>query len=779
MRDEAYRRAEREIEEAWRSGATELDLRSMRLGELPESVGRLTWLKSLNLSGNKLTVLPESVERLTELVSLDFSDNRLAVLPESLGRLTPLQSLNLRSNQLMGLPEGVGQLTELRSLNLSSNKLAELPQRLNRLTQLRELAVSDNDLRELPEWLSQLTALKQLYINDIYLSTLPPEIGRLKGLTGLYALDAQLRSLPEEIGQLTKLEDLFIGENHLVTLPREMGNLRALKRLWVPNNQLTTLPPEIRQLSLLKVLNLHGNPGLGLPEDVLGPVEVTGVNAKRPQEILDYYFSTRGDEGVALREMKLIVVGWGKAGKTTLVKRMTGTGMDPTEPETHGIVIRPLTLHCTDGDLKARVWDFGGQHVLHAMHEFFLTARSLYLLVIEQRGDRAEADAKYWLQLIRSYAPKAPVVVALNKSQCVERPLDRESLEKLYGPIVAWVATECLPEDDCPGASATIAALRAALTAAAEEATMPEPRKRFPKKWVAIKEWLEGLDETGTNFVDYDTFSRECSTRGEPDPEKQAEVAALMHDLGVAMNYARDERLRDTTVLRPDWLANGIYAVLRANLFVPGRPLARDAVLTAEKLGEVYAVAAQKPVEMLKAKDYPAEKWEFLLRLMNLFQLSFPLNEHGSRQLCPTLLRAEPPPGTDEPEGTDTVRLRYEFAVVPAPLLPRFMVRTFSLIEQSKLWQRGAILRYPDARARVWTTPEEKYLFVTVGGPEGDRTDLLSIIRSTLAELFAEYRDLKVTEQRWFDGQWVPRKTLEKFGVLEREWEEGAREESL
>jgi hypothetical protein len=191
-------------------------------------------------------------------------------------------------------------------------------------------------------------------------------------------------------------------------------------------------------------------------------------------------------------------------------------------------------------------------------------------------------------------------------------------------------------------------------------------------------------------------------------------------------------------------------------IFLPGKPLAPDAVLTPEKLGEIYAVAAQKPVEMLKAEDYPAEKWKFLLRLTNLFQLSFPLSEAGQRRLCPTLLRAEPPPETDEQQRADTVRLRYEFAVVPAPLLPRFMVRTFSLIEQAKLWQRGATLRYPGARARVWTTAEEKYLFVTVAGPEGERTDLLSIIRSTLTELFGEYRNLKVREQRWFDGQWVP-----------------------
>jgi len=136
---------------------------------------------------------------------------------------------------------------------------------------------------------------------------------------------------------------------------------------------------------------------------------------------------------------------------------------------------------------------------------------------------------------------------------------------------------------------------------------------------------------------------------------------------------------------------------------------------------------------------------------------------------CPSLLRPDPPPGTDEPIGDDQVRLRYEFAVVPAPLLPRFMVRTFSLIDQMKLWQRGAILRYSNARARVWTTAEERYLFATVAGPTSDRAELLEIVRGILAELFDEYRDLKVIEQRWYDGQWVPRQTLEKFGVLEPE----------
>jgi internalin A len=751
-----------------------------QLTNMPEALGQLTALQALNLSNNQFTRVPEALGQLTKLNRLLLDSNQLTSLPESLGQLTALQTLWLSDNQLASLPESLGQLATLQRLDLNQNQLTSVPDALWQLNALQTLWLSDNLLTSVPEALGQLAVLQELRLDGNQLTGVPEALWQLTALQRLFLENNQLTSVPEALGQLTALRELNLDNNQLTSVPEALGQLTALRELHLENNQLTSVPEALRTFPKLEQLFLHGNPGLGIPEEALGPAwhNVSGnTKPKPPQEILDYYFSTRGQEGVALREMKLIVVGWGKAGKTTLVKRLAGERMDLGERETHGILIRPLALHCTDGELKARVWDFGGQVILHSMHEFFLTARSLYLLVIEQRGDQAEKDAKYWLNLIRTYAPGAPVVIALNKSRGIERPIDRESLEKMYGPILAWVPTECLPEADCPGAEATIANLRTALTAAAEEATMPEPRKRFPRKWVEIKDWLEDLDKNGTNYLDYAAFSRECAKRGEPDAAKQAEVAALMHDLGVAMNYARDERLRDTTVLRPDWLANGIYAVLRANLFVPGQPLAPDAVLTRETLGKIYQVAASDAVKMLKAKDYPAEKWKFLLELMNLFQLSFPISEDGERQLCPTLLRAEPPPGTDEPQGADRVQLRYEFAVVPAPLLPRFIVRTFSLIEHAKLWQRGAMLRYPDATAKVWTTAEEKYLFATVAGPNDDRTELLAIIRSTLTELFAEYRDLKVTEQRWFDGQWVPRQTLEKFGVLEPEWDEDEEEE--
>ncbi|MEK6260573.1 MAG: COR domain-containing protein [Planctomycetota bacterium] len=620
------------------------------------------------------------------------------------------------------------------------------------------LDLSDLSLVKLPPDIFQLTTLTTLKVNSNQLATTPPEIGQLTALTTLDLDNNRLTTLPPEISKLTALTTLRLDGNQLATLPPEIGQLTALTTLNLENNQLTTLPAEISKLTALTTLNLHRNTGLGLPVELLG-------TRKSPREILEAYFRIVGEAGEPLGECKLIVVGRGQAGKTSLIKRLSGRDYDRNEPETHGITIQKLEFNGQRGDVTGRVWDFGGQVVLHSMHEFFLTARSLYLLVLGERDDMLERDAAYWLQLIRSYAGSAPVVVALNKSAGRQRHFDRETLEQTYGPILGWVATECSEPDAGKGG---ITALRKTLTAALDSDHMESARRKFPKKWHAIKDSLENMTES---FLDYDVYAERCRKLGEADPKEQTALAGDLHDLGVALNYSRDPRLRDTTVLRPDWLANGIYAVLRANDLDDNLPpelnvsLASDGVITADSLVRIHQKA--EAWTMLRAKDYPADKRDFLLRLMDMFHLSYPLDDEGRQQIVPTLLTPNPPPGTDEPEGTQRARLRYEFQVVPAPLIPWFIARTFSLIPQRMHWRRGAILVYANARARVWTTQDERYVFVTVAGEADDRDELVTMICGTMRDLFAGYRGLQVTEQYEYENEWVPRATLEKFRRLE------------
>ncbi len=75
-KDAAYKQAEQKIAEALKTGATELDLRSMQLTELPESIGQLKQLQKLDLGHH--------------YSKKDEDKNRLTALPDSLGQLTQL-----------------------------------------------------------------------------------------------------------------------------------------------------------------------------------------------------------------------------------------------------------------------------------------------------------------------------------------------------------------------------------------------------------------------------------------------------------------------------------------------------------------------------------------------------------------------------------------------------------------------------------------------------------------------------------------------------------------
>lgn len=82
-------------------------------------------LESLILADNSLAELPEAIGALTRLRTLDLGHNHLADLPESLGRLTGLTDyLYLHDNRLSALRESLfARLIHLRYLNVSGNQL--------------------------------------------------------------------------------------------------------------------------------------------------------------------------------------------------------------------------------------------------------------------------------------------------------------------------------------------------------------------------------------------------------------------------------------------------------------------------------------------------------------------------------------------------------------------------------------------------------------------------------------------------------------------------------
>jgi hypothetical protein len=98
-------------------------LSHFKLASMIEVVAKKgTW--DLNLHGklmNQIEWLPDSIGKLTGLVTLDISENQILALPEEIGRLSSLTKMDLDANGIVQLPDSIGDLCNLLYLNLRGN----------------------------------------------------------------------------------------------------------------------------------------------------------------------------------------------------------------------------------------------------------------------------------------------------------------------------------------------------------------------------------------------------------------------------------------------------------------------------------------------------------------------------------------------------------------------------------------------------------------------------------------------------------------------------------
>lgn len=568
-----------------------------------------------------------------------------------------------------------------------------------------------------------------------------PEALRTARKVELVALFAnEIRELPKWIGELSELKVIAADRNQIREVPQEICSLNKLVYLGLRNNGLETLPEGLDKLPL-EHLHLGGNPGLGIPESIL-----EGEDAG---EILRYYYESRAEKGRALLELKLLLVGRGKGGKTTLVKQLAGEEPDAHESETHSIAIRELGFECPRGHVRTRAWDFGGQEILHSTHQFFLTERSLYLLVLEPRTGFAQRDAEYWLKLIETQGGGSPVIVVMNFSRGRPWRVDEVRLRRKFPFIVDFMATDALYGEG-------IEELRGRIIDTVEE-RMYDVWMPFPERWRQIKDTVARMKG---NFLTYNEYTNLCDSCGEKDAEAQGDLAGILHALGLALYFGKDPRLHDTRVLNPSWVTGGVYAVIRSPSVKEN-----DGQLTESDMTRVLREAEAEKV--IKASDYPVDTHGFILELMRAFQLCFASEEEKGkpgegakpvRYLVPELL-PEFEPEMEEAWEEAAVRLRYRYEILPPGLLPRFIVRTHALSDGAPHWRYGVVLRHGEARALIRAEADRQELRVFVlGGDDDTQRVMVAMVRRELETLHAEMKmkpveDLELTgeEELWIN----------------------------
>ncbi|MBD2500458.1 leucine-rich repeat domain-containing protein [Anabaena azotica] len=748
------------IRQAARDNATILDFSGKGLTKLPAEIGQLSNLSQLNLRDNQLTKLPAEIGQLSNLSQLNLRDNQLTMLPAVISQLTNLSVLSLGENQLTTLPAEIGQLSKLRQLYLSHNQLTTLPAVISQLTNLSVLSLSENQLTMLPAEIGQLTNLSLLDLRNNQLTTLPAEIGQLTNLslldlggnqlttlpavigqlTNLSLLDLsgnQLTTLPAVISELSKLRQLYLSENQLTTLPAVISELSKLRQLYLSENQLTTLPAVIGQLTNLETLDIRNNQLMNLPSqiqlltklkklDLRGdgnanlqiPPEILGSSRNsldEPSKILNYYFSLQAEEKQPLNEAKVLLVGQGSVGKTSLVKRLIENSYDSQERKTEGINIKNWQISVNDQSIRLNMWDFGGQEIMHATHQFFLTKRSLYLLVIDARIDERQNELEYWLQMIQSFGGDSPIIIVGNKIDQHPLDLDQAGLRKKYHNIKDIVPVSC---QDGRGLNE----LQSVITQ--QIADLENIHDPLPKSWFQVKTHLEQLKK---DYIPYSEYEKLCQDEKIANTTSQITLIELLHKLGIILNFHDEPRLAEMGVLNPEWVTNAVYKILNDN-----RLLTKcQGMMDSAELNRI-----------LNDPRYPQNKQLFIVDMMQKFELCFPLED--GRFLIPDLLPKEE---LDTGNWEDVLAFQYHYNVLPTSIISRFIVRMHHHSYQRTWWRSGIVLRYQSNRALIKSDREDRKIFISIDGSLSTRRELLAMIRSQFDAIHQTIKGLDAKEK--------------------------------
>ncbi|MCY7277375.1 MAG: GTPase [Phormidesmis sp. CAN_BIN44] len=704
------------IEKAKQSEQTSLDLRWQDIKELPLEIGQLTQLTTLNLSSNQLTTVPEAIKQLIRLTTLNLSSNQLTTVPEAIKQLIRLEFLYLRNNKFTELPSWIGESINLKDIDLGFNQIETVPNSFGKLINLQRLYLSGNKLQALPSSFDQLSRIDALYLSFNQFKILPELIGRLNHLTQLDISSIQLEELPVYLKDLKNLVFLDLSYNRLRTLPEWIGQLKQLKELKLTSNDLTELPFALIQLSQLKRLHLISNKNLNIP------IEITRKYAK-PYLVLDFLRQLQ-EEGVDhIYEAKLLIIGEGGAGKTSLANKLRNSkyqlkveGSATPEKSTEGIdVLRLDFTHPSGNPFRINLWDFGGQEIYHATHQFFLTRRSLYLLVADTRQDNT--DFNYWLEVVELLSEASPALIIKNEKQDRPCQVNENQLRGRFSNLEKILPTNLATNRGLPE---ILAAIKHHIS------QLPHIGSPLPKTWVNVRKALEAEPR---NHITQVEFLALCDTHGFKRREDKLQLSGDLHDLGVCLHFQDDPVLKHFVILKPEWGTAAVYKVLDTKM-----------------VADLFGCFTQADLDIIWADEQHADMHDELLQLMMKFKLCYEIPHRPKTYIAPQLL------SPNEPEyawdDTDNLILRYHYEFMPKGMLTRFIVEMHKLIARSSpptleagsgelVWKDGVILKDGDTRAEVIEARYKNEIRIRISGCP--KKTLLERIRHEFGKIHDSY----------------------------------------
>jgi GTPase SAR1 family protein len=626
-----------------------LNLGKCGLTELPEELFELVWLKELMLYPNQITDI-SFLSGLTQLQSLDLSANQITDI-SFLSGLTSLQTLYLSANQITDISFLSG-LTSLQILDLRNNQITDISF-LSRLTSLNFLNLIRNQVKDISN-LSNLNKLQTLALN----------YNEIEDITGL----VPLMENGLEINWEAEMNKLGIGNNPLKNPP-----LKTVKQ---------------------------GN-----------------------EAVINYFKQIKKQGTFPLLEAKLLIVGEAGSGKSSLMKKLINNDYiipkegDKALESTVGINIHegwtfPYYKNKSI-DFTTNLWDFGGQEVQYMTHQFFMTARSLYVLVANDRKQDTEFD--YWFRIINllgreSQNECSPVLVVLNEINYKSKITNFNigEYQKKYPQMRIKMERVDLSEADGRFE-------RVQETVQKMVCELPHIEEPLPKFWIPIREKLIERRRTD-NHIKWSEFKAICESEKLHKEIDQMYLSKYLHRLGVIVHYYEDFYLKDFVILNPQWSVDAVYYILSDDRVVKNN--GKFAQCDLADYWEEYSEVERRNLLKLMLKEHFEVTYE--IKKTNVY-------------IAPQLLTPQTP--TYDWNSQTALKFRYEYTFMPKGLIARLIVRINEMIAtqdgKDLVWKKGIVINKDNCQAQIIqknTRANDEVIDIEVNGEEYYKKFVLKMI---------------------------------------------------
>lgn len=477
---------------------------------------------------------------------------------------------------------------------------------------------------------------------------------------------------------------------------------------------LQIIPDELFSLPKLETLQLNETPITQPPAEQL---ELTSgkVNLFRVRN----YLRQLAEDKDYLYEAKLLIVGEGGAGKTSLMRKIKKPAYELPETQiesTEGIDVEPWSFAFDEQhQFRVNIWDFGGQETYHATHQFFLTKRALYILVADNRKE--DTDFYYWLNVVNTLSDGSPVLVVKNEKGDRSREINESALRGQFQNFKESYATNL--KTNSKDYSRLLEDIRHRLK------QLPLVGSPQPKKWLDVRAELEQRAKQD-NYIDLKEYYAICERHGFKHEGDKRQLSNTLHDLGTILHFQEDALLNKTLFLKPKWATQAVYHVL-------DNPQIRNnyGQFTSHDLSKIW-----------HETHYEATMHGELLQLMLNFKLCYQLTHCKNTYIAPQLLREQQPPYTLE--TTDSVTVFYKnYKFMPKGMLSQLIVVLHQYIAecQKLVWRSGVVLERNNTRAEIIENYSAREIRIRVVGQH--RRDLLTEVMYELNKIHDSYHNLQ------------------------------------